>query len=66
MTRFKPGQVIKREVPVNYGELGATTFTVEISDTGIAMREKGKVLIAGQASWKDVAFLLRRWTRNRT
>lgn len=65
MIRFN-GTVLKREVELDFGELGRKTYAVEISAAGIAMREKGKVSIDGEASWRDLAFLLRRWTRSRT
>lgn len=62
--RFKPGQVIKREVEVDCGELGTKLYTVEISASELVMREKGEVKVDGEGSWREIAYLLRRWSRS--
>lgn len=65
MTGFKDGKVVKREVELDDGELGKKTYTVELSAKGIVMRRKGHVSIDGEATWREISFLLRRWTRSR-
>ncbi|MGK2935218.1 MAG: hypothetical protein ACSLFE_08250 [Gemmatimonadaceae bacterium] len=64
MTRFRPGQVIRREVEIDCGELGKRLYTVEISASNLVMREKGKVKVDGEGTWREVAYLLRRWSRS--